>query len=196
MWRKAERETQLNPETTEEWRLNTRTVHDTRPHEHKTLYIGALSQLVSSLARSSEKRTIQKWLATCTTSKCNVLSFCGSRLLLCCVVCSSLRAAGSPLWVQVRSSAAPSITLQIVLWCRLGPWCWYVNSWWWKMPGVGEVLGTTHYNSGMQKCIFEHTTCQTSKWYSSRRPSQRNKANKYLIKCSLSVCWISYREAL
>ena len=30
---------------------------------------------------------------------------------------------------------------------------------------------TTHYNSGMQKSISEHTTCQTSKWigYSSRR---------------------------
>ena len=50
---------------------------------------------------------------------------------------------------------------------------------------------TTHYNSGMQKSISEHTTCQTSKWigYSSRRPIHiKNKSNKYLIKCSLSAC--------
>ena len=37
---------------------------------------------------------------------------------------------------------------------------------------------TTHYNSGMQKCISEHTTCQTSKWlgYSSSKQSNRNKS--------------------
>ena len=36
---------------------------------------------------------------------------------------------------------------------------------------------STHYNSGMQKSISEHTTCQTSKWigYSSRRPISLKK---------------------
>ena len=37
-WRKAEMETLLNPETTEEWRHNIRTVHNVWQHEHKTLY--------------------------------------------------------------------------------------------------------------------------------------------------------------
>ena len=49
---------------------------------------------------------------------------------------------------------------------------------------------TTHYNSGMQNSISEHTTCQTSKWigYCSRRPiNLKNKSNKYLMKGSLSV---------
>ena len=44
---------------------------------------------------------------------------------------------------------------------------------------------TTHYNSGMQKSISEHTTGQTSTGigYSSRRPiSLKNKFNKCLIK--------------
>ena len=36
---------------------------------------------------------------------------------------------------------------------------------------------TTHYNSGMQKSISEHTTCQTSKWigYSSRSKKKKKK---------------------
>ena len=37
-WRKAEIETLLNPETTEEWRHDIRTVHNPWQHEHKTLY--------------------------------------------------------------------------------------------------------------------------------------------------------------
>ena len=47
---------------------------------------------------------------------------------------------------------------------------------------------TTHCNSGMQKSVSEHTTCQSSKWigYSSRS-SLSKKSNKYLIKCSVSV---------
>ena len=42
----------------------------------------------------------------------------------------------------------------------------------------------------MQKSISEHTTHQTSKWidYGRRKPiSIKNKSNKHLIKCSLSV---------
>ena len=49
---------------------------------------------------------------------------------------------------------------------------------------------TTHYNSGMQKSISEHTTLLTSKWIgdSNRKPiSLNNKPNTYLINCSLSV---------
>ena len=49
---------------------------------------------------------------------------------------------------------------------------------------------TTHYNSGMQKSIIEHTTRQTSKWigYNNRRQtSLKNKSNKYLTKCSLNA---------
>ena len=46
---------------------------------------------------------------------------------------------------------------------------------------------TTHYNSGIQKSISEHPMHQTSKWIGYRRPiCQNTKANKYLIKCSLS----------
>ena len=37
-WKKAEMEPLLNPETTEEWRHDIRTVHDAWQHEHKTLY--------------------------------------------------------------------------------------------------------------------------------------------------------------
>ena len=37
-WRKAEMATLLNPETTEEWRHDIRTVHNAWQHEHKTLY--------------------------------------------------------------------------------------------------------------------------------------------------------------
>ena len=37
-WRKAEMETLLNPETTEEWRHDIRNVHNTGQHEHKTIY--------------------------------------------------------------------------------------------------------------------------------------------------------------
>ena len=37
-WRKAEMETLLNPETTEEWRHDIRTVHNTWQHEHTTVY--------------------------------------------------------------------------------------------------------------------------------------------------------------
>ena len=37
-WRKAEMETLLNPEKTEEWRHEIRTVHNAWQHEHKTLY--------------------------------------------------------------------------------------------------------------------------------------------------------------
>ena len=46
---------------------------------------------------------------------------------------------------------------------------------------------TTHYNSGMQKSISEHTTHKTSKWTGncSRRPVRwKNRSNKYLIKFS------------
>ena len=37
-WRKAEMETLLIPETTEEWRHDIKTVHNTWQHEHKTIY--------------------------------------------------------------------------------------------------------------------------------------------------------------
>ena len=37
-WRKAEMETLLNPETTEEWRHDIWTVHKTWQHEHTTIY--------------------------------------------------------------------------------------------------------------------------------------------------------------
>ena len=37
-WRKAEMETLLNPETTEEWWHDIRTVHNTWQHEHTTIY--------------------------------------------------------------------------------------------------------------------------------------------------------------
>ena len=37
-WRKAEMETQLNPETTEEWRHDIRNVHNAWQHEHQTVY--------------------------------------------------------------------------------------------------------------------------------------------------------------
>ena len=43
---------------------------------------------------------------------------------------------------------------------------------------------TRQYNSGMQKCISEHTMCQTFKWigYNSRRSiSLKNKYNKYEV---------------
>ena len=48
---------------------------------------------------------------------------------------------------------------------------------------------STHYNSGMQESISEHMTHQTSQWigYSSIK----RKCNKYLIKCSVSVYWVS-----
>ena len=51
---------------------------------------------------------------------------------------------------------------------------------------VAVMQISTHYNSGMQKSIPEHTTHQTSKWigYSSRR---LNKSNKCPLKCSPSV---------
>ena len=57
----------------------------------------------------------------------------------------------------------------------------------WSKLMVTVTQITRHYNSGMQKSISEHTT---SKWigYCSKRPiSQRNKSNKYLIKCSVNV---------
>ena len=49
---------------------------------------------------------------------------------------------------------------------------------------------TTHYYSDRQKSISEHTTCQiVSKWigYSGRPKRVKNKSDKYLINCSLSV---------
>ena len=58
-----------------------------------------------------------------------------------------------------------------------------------------EPYRPTHYNSGMQKSISDHTTRQISKWigYSSRRPiSIKNKSNKYLIKCSMRVYFMHF----
>ena len=58
----------------------------------------------------------------------------------------------------------------------------------WKVT-VTQI--TSHYNSDIQKSISEHTACQYPPEfivYSSRRPiCLKNKSNKYLIKCSLSV---------